>query len=186
MSALRQSADMTNTKRLVLTAMSIALCVVLPAALHSIPNGGQIMLPMHIPVLLCGMVCGAFYGALCGLLGPLLSSVLTGMPAAAMLPGMVVECVVYGLSTGFLLRRVRTGRLYANLYLSLTVSMLLGRVLSGIAKALLFQAGKYTFAAWITASFVTGLPGIVLQLALLPSIVYYLMRAGMIAPRYPK
>lgn len=183
---MKKNADMTNTKRLVLTAMSIALCVVLPAAFHSIPNGGQIMLPMHIPVLLCGMVCGGFYGVLCGLLGPLLSSVLTGMPAAAMLPGMMTECAVYGLATGLLLRRVRTGRLYADLYLTLAISMLLGRILSGIAKALLFQAGRYSFAAWITASFVTGLPGIVLQLALLPSIVYYLMRAGMIPPRYPK
>lgn len=183
---MKTTAPMTDTKRLVLTAMSIALCVVLPMAFHSVPNSGQIMLPMHIPVLLCGMVCGAFYGALCGLLGPLLSSALTAMPAAAMLPGMMVECGVYGLATGLLLRRVRTGKLYADLYLSLIASMLLGRVLSGIAKALLFQAGKYSFTAWITASFVTGLPGIALQLAVLPTLVYYLMRAGMLPPRYPK
>ena len=85
---------MTATKRLVLTAVNIALCLVLPMAFHSIPNGGKIMLPMHIPVLLCGMVCGAPYGAVCGLLGPMLSSVLTGMPTAALMPAMMV-CLLY-------------------------------------------------------------------------------------------
>ena len=65
---MQKATQMTATKRLVLTAVNIALCLVLPMAFHSIPNGGKIMLPMHIPVLLCGMVCGAPYGAVCGLL----------------------------------------------------------------------------------------------------------------------
>ena len=141
------------------------------------------MLPMHIPVLLCGMICGAPYGALCGLLGPLLSSVFTMMPSAAVLPGMMVECAVYGLVTGLMLRRVHTGRIYLDLYLSLLTAMLLGRVISGVAKALLFQAGSYTFSAWIAASFVTALPGIALQIIVLPTLVYYLMRAGVVPQR---
>ena len=93
---MQEATQMTATKRLVLTAVNIALCLVLPMAFHSIPNGGKIMLPMHIPVLLCGMVCGAPYGAVCGLLGPMLSSVLTGMPTAALMPAMMVECAAYG------------------------------------------------------------------------------------------
>ena len=169
---------MTATKRLVLTAVNIALCLVLPMAFHSIPNGGKIMLPMHIPVLLCGMVCG--------LLGPMLSSVLTGMPTAALMPAMMVECAAYGLTTGLMLRLVRTGKTYADLYLSLVAAMLVGRLVSGVTKALFFMAGQYTMQAWIAASFVTALPGIVLQLAVVPSIVYYLMRAGLIPQRYPR
>ena len=117
---------MTATKRLVLTAVNIALCLVLPMAFHSIPNGGKIMLPMHIPVLLCGMVCGAPYGAVCGLLGPMLSSVLTGMPTAALMPAMMVECAAYGLTTGLMLCLVRTGKTYADLCLSLVAAMLAG------------------------------------------------------------
>ncbi len=181
-----QTKEMTATRRLVLTAVSVAMCVVLPMAFHAVPNAGKVLLPMHIPVLLCGMLCGAPCGAVCGLLGPLLSSVLTAMPAAAMLPGMMVECAVYGLSAGAMLRLIRTGRIYADLYLSLLIAMLLGRVASGLAKALLFQAGEYTVAAWVTASFVTALPGIFLQLLLVPSLVYCLMRAGQLPPRYPK
>ena len=131
---MQKATQMTATKRLVLTAVNIALCLVLPMAFHSIPNGGKIMLPMHIPVLLCGMVCGAPYGAVCGLLGPMLSSVLTGMPTAALMPAMMVECAAYGLTTGLMLRLVRTGKTYADLYLSLVAAILVGRLVSGVER----------------------------------------------------
>lgn len=175
-----------SAKNLAFCALCIALCVVLPMAFHAIANAGPIFLPMHIPVLLCGMVCGAPYGAVCGLLGPLLSSILTSMPTAALMPAMMVECAAYGLTTGLMLRLVRTGKTYADLYLSLVAAMLVGRLVSGVTKALFFMAGQYTLQAWIAASFVTALPGIVLQLAVVPSIVYYLMRAGLIPQRYPR
>ena len=176
----------TSTRKLTLSALFLALGLVLPLITGQIPQIGKMLLPMHIPVLLCGMVCGAPYGAVCGLLGPMLSSVLTGMPTAALMPAMMVECAAYGLTTGLLLRLVRTGKTYADLYLSLVAAMLVGRLVSGVTKALFFMAGQYTLQAWIAASFVTALPGIVLQLAVVPSIVYYLMRAGLIPQRYPR
>ena len=176
----------TSTRKLTLSALFLALGLVLPLITGQIPQIGKMLLPMHIPVLLCGMVCGAPYGAVCGLLGPMLSSVLTGMPTAALMPAMMVECAAYGLTTGLMLRLVRTGKTYADLYLSLVAAMLIGRLVSGVTKALFFMAGQYTMQAWIAASFVTALPGIVLQLAVVPSIVYYLMRAGLIPRRYPR
>ena len=72
-----------NAKNLAFCALCIALCVVLPMAFHAIANAGMIFLPMHIPVLLCGLACGWPYGLICGVLGPLLSGVLTGMPGPA-------------------------------------------------------------------------------------------------------
>lgn len=177
---------MPAVKKSIITAVCIALCVVLPQAFHAVPNAGAIYLPMHIPVLLCGLICGWSYGLLCGLAGPALSALLTGMPPAAVLPGMMVECGVYGLAAGLLMQLVRTKHLYADLYISLAAAMLLGRVVSGIAKALIFSAGSYSMASWVAGSFVTALPGIVIQLALLPSIVYALMRARLIPQRYPK
>lgn len=176
----------TSTRKLTLSALFLALGLVLPLITGQIPQIGKMLLPMHIPVLLCGMVCGAPYGAVCGLLGPMLSSVLTGMPTAALMPAMMVECAAYGLTTGLMLRFVRTGKTYADLYLSLVAAMLVGRLVSGVTKALFFMAGQYTMQAWIAASFVTALPGIVLQLAVVPSIVYSLMRAGLIPQRYPR
>lgn len=177
---------MSAVKKSIITAVCIALCVVLPQAFHAIPNAGSIYLPMHIPVLLCGLICGWPYGLLCGLAGPALSALITGMPPAAVLPGMIVECGVYGLAAGLLMQLVRTKRLYADLYISLVAAMLLGRVVSGAAKALIFSAGSYSMASWVAGSFVTALPGIIIQLALLPSIVYALMRARLIPQRYPK
>lgn len=177
---------MSAVKKSIITAVCIALCVVLPQAFHAVPNAGAIYLPMHIPVLLCGLLCGWSYGLLCGLAGPALSALLTGMPPAAVLPGMLVECGVYGLAAGLLMQLLRTKHLYADLYISLAAAMLLGRVVSGIAKALIFSVGSYSMASWVAGSFVTALPGIVIQLALLPSIVYALMRARLIPQRYPK
>lgn len=174
---------MTSVKRMILAAVCVALCVVLPIAFHAIPNAGSVFLPMHIPVLICGMICGWPYGLVCGLMGPLLSSVLTGMPPAAILPAMMVECGIYGLTTGLVLKYLRTGKTYLDLYIALVAAMLAGRVLSGIAKALIFTPGM-AMSAWVTASFVTALPGIAIQLAFLPSVVYALMKAGLIPYRY--
>ena len=178
-------AAMKPVKRMNLAAVCIALCVVLPIAFHSIPDGGSIFLPMHIPVLICGMICSWPYGFLCGLMGPLLSSLLTGMPGAAYLPAMMVECGAYGLVSGLMLRWVRTKNAYLDLYIAQITAMLAGRIVSGVAKALIFSPGM-ALSAWVTASFVTALPGIIIQLALLPSVVCTLMKARVIPYRYPK
>ena len=174
---------MNSVKRLTLAAVCIALCVVLPIAFHSIPDAGSVFLPMHIPVLICGMICSWPQGLLCGLMGPLLSSVLTGMPPVAFLPAMMVECGTYGMVSGLVLKYVRTQKTYADLYIALIVAMIAGRVVSGIAKALIFTPGL-ALSAWVTASFVTALPGIVIQLVFLPSVVLTLMKAKLIPLRY--
>ena len=174
-----------SIKNMTLTAVCIALCVVLPIAFHSIPDAGSVFLPMHIPVLICGMICGWPYGFICGLMGPLLSSALTGMPPVAILPAMMLECGTYGLVSGIMLKLVHTRRTYGDLYIALVTAMLAGRVMSGIAKALIFMPGL-SMTAWITASFVTALPGILIQLVFLPSVVMTLMKAKIVPVRYTK
>ena len=175
---------MSPVKKSIITAVCIALCVVLPQAFHAIPNAGSIYCPMHIPVLLCGLICGWQYGLLCGIAGPLVSALITGMPPAAVLPGMLVECAAYGALTGLMMQLVHTKKVYPDLYISLLVAMLGGRIISGIAKALIFSAGSYSMTAWVTGSFVTSLPGIIVHLVLIPSIVYALMKAKLISARY--
>ena len=172
-------------KNLVFTAVCVALCLVLPMAFHSVPNAGTVFLPMHIPVLLCGLICGWPYGAVCGLLGPLLSSVFTGMPPAAMLPSMMVECCAYGLVTGLGMRFLRTGSAVGDLYISMGAALVLGRVVSGFVKAWILTPGISPFA-WVTTSLVAGIPGIVIQLIVMPTVVLALTRARLIPQRYPK
>ena len=176
---------MSSVKNLCVTAVCMALCCVLPTLFHSVGLGTAFS-PIHIPVLLCGVVCGGSYGLLCGLVGPLLSSVITGMPGAAMLPSMVPELMAYGLVSGLLMRFVRTGKLYADLYISLGAAMIVGRVVGGIAKALFYMGSGevFTLGVWATSYFVSTLPGIICHLILIPILVVMLMKARVIPKRY--
>ncbi|MBP3306885.1 MAG: ECF transporter S component [Anaerotignum sp.] len=172
---------MNRTKKSVLTADCIALCVVLPMAFHSIPNAGSIFCPMHIPVLLCGLICGWKFGLLCGIAGPILSSMLTQMPAFAILPAMAIELAVYGSTAGALMQHIHTGKLKADLYISLVTAMLLGRIAAGAAKALLFASGEYSIAAWVTGHFITAWPALIIHIVLIPLVYLTLLRAGLIS-----
>lgn len=175
--------NMTYVKKLVFTAVCAALCVVLPMAFHTVQNAGQVFLPMHIPVLLCGLMCGWPFGFVCGLLGPALSSLLTSMPPAAMLPSMMLECAAYGCVTGLMMKFVRTKHTTADLYISMITAMATGRILAGLAKSFIFSPGTAPFA-WVTTSLVAGIPGIVIQLVLIPLVVFALTKAKLLPKRY--
>ena len=176
---------MSAVKRICISAICVALCCVLPTMFHTIGLGTTFS-PMHIPALLCGLICGPMYGALCGLIGPLLSSMITGMPGVAMLPSMVPELIAYGLITGLGMKFVRTGKLTADLYVSMGVAMVLGRVVGGIAKALFYMGTgtAFSLSMWASAYFVSTLPGIVCHLILVPVLVIALTRAKLIPARY--
>ncbi len=170
-------------KKMVYAAVCAALCVVLPMAFHAVQNAGQVFLPMHIPVLLCGLICGWPFGLVCGCIGPFLSSLLTGMPPAAMLPSMMVECAAYGCVAGLMMKFIHTKWAICDLYISLVTAMVLGRVLSGLAKCLIFAPGTPPFA-WVTTSLVAGIPGIAIQLVLIPLVVMALTKAKLLPKRY--
>ena len=177
---------MSLVKKSIVTAVCIALCYVLPLLFHGVQNAGQVFLPMHLPVFLCGLVCGWPFGLLCGLAGPALSSALTCMPPVAFLPVMMIELAVYGTISGLMMRLVRTKCTYADLYISLLVAILSGRVVAGLAKALIFARGNYSMASWVTGYVLTSWPGTLIQLVLIPSVVFALMKAHLIPERYPK
>ena len=99
-----------QVKKLVMAAMCVALGIILPMAFHTIQNAGSIFLPMHIPVLICGLLCGWQYGLICGFLTPVLSRLFTGMPPAAILPAMACELAVYGVLTGICIKFIHTGK----------------------------------------------------------------------------
>ena len=180
---------MSQIKQLCICAICIALCYVLPVAFHTL-SLGSVFSPLHIPVLLCGLVCGGFYGAVCGIAGPVLSSVLSGMPPAMALVSMIPELMAYGLVTGVMMKLVRTGKLLPDLYISLIIAMILGRIVGGVAKALfisLMATGEvYGLTIWATSYFAGSLPGIALHLILLPALFVLLVRARILPSRYPK
>ena len=177
---------MSSVKKMCICAFLTAMCYVLPQAFHILPLGVALS-PMHLPVLLCGLVCGWPYGLACGVLGPLLSHLLSSMPPLTALISMVPELGVYGLIAGLGMQRIRTGKTLLDLYLSLLPAMVLGRAAGGVAQALLYLSNveSYTVAMWAGAYVVGTLPAVVLQLVVLPALVWGLMRAGLIPARYP-
>lgn len=178
---------MSHTKRIIISALCVALCYVLPMAFHAVGLGG-VLSPMHIPVLLCGLVCGGSYGLLCGILGPIVSSLLSSMPPLLMLPRMIPELCVYGLACGLGMKFIRTGKLAADVYLSLAAAMIAGRIVGGIASAIFYAvtSGVYSIALWLTGYFVESLPGIAAHLILVPVLVLALEKGRAIPARYPK
>lgn len=169
----------SRTRKLTYTGLCIAIGLILPQFIKVIPvsNPGAILLPMHIPVLLSGFLSGPIYGAVSGIILPLLASVLTGRPA--MFPtgiSMMFELVAYAGLAG-LIYRITKGKVYP----SLIGAMIGGRIVMGIANTILFSFTDkaYGMEAFISASFITALPGIIAQIILIPAIVYALRKAGL-------
>lgn len=101
----------------------------------------------------------------------------------AILPSMMAELAVYGAVTGLVMYAFKYKTTYLSLYTSLVVALISGRVVSGILKALIFSAGNYSFSVWVTASFVTCLPGLAIQLVIIPTLVKVLAKAKLLPRR---
>ena len=165
--------DKAFTKKLAFSGLFLAIGMVLPLLTAQIKEIGDSLLPMHLAVMLCGFICGGKYGLIVGLCLPFLRSAIFGMPP--MYPNavwMALELATYGFVTGFLGKRFFNGKLWW-VYCALIIAMLSGRVVWGIAKAVLlgFKNQPFTFSAFIVGGFVDAVPGIILQLVLIPPLV---------------
>ena len=164
-----------------ISAVCLALCLVLPFLTGQIPQIGSALSPMHIPVLLCGFLCGWPYGLVIGLIAPPLRFLLFSMPPIMTTGlGRMFELAAYGALAGILYRYLPKKLPY--LYVSLIGAMLGGRVVWGIARfviAKLFSL-EFGFAMFLTAGFVTAVPGIILHILIIPPIVYALRRAKVV------
>ena len=163
-----------NVKALALSSLFLALALLLPFLTGQLPQIGAMLCPMHIPVLLCGFFCGGTWGFAIGLIAPILRSFLFGMPQ--LFPSavcMAVELAMYGLLTGILHKKW-------SVYPTLITAMLGGRIVWGIAMfaCVGFDTGKFGFNAFLAGSVLNAVPGIVLQLLLIPTLVVILKKAA--------
>ncbi len=165
-------------RRLTLTAMFIALGYLLPFLTGQIPQFGAMLSPMHIPALLCGFVCGWQYGLVAGAIMPLLRSATLGMPyifpnAVA----MAFELAAYGCAAGLLYRALP--KHIAFVYVTLVLSMLIGRAVWGLASAVLMMGTEnvFTTQAFLAGAFINAWPGIILHILVIPPVVLGLRRA---------
>ncbi len=158
--------------RTTLSALCLALCYVLPFLTGQIPEIGSMLCPMHLPILLCGFFCGWPWGLAVGLCAPLLRSLTLGMPS--LFPtavAMAAELGVYGAVTGLLHRLLPPKRPYV--YLSLIAAMLAGRAVWGLSMLALMgiKGGSFTLSAFLAGAFVNAIPGIAVQIVLVPLLV---------------
>ena len=169
-------------KNLVPSALFLAIGLVLPFFTGQIPTIGKMLLPMHIPVLLCGLICGWQWGLGVGFVLPLLRSLLFGMPVMyPMAVSMAFEMAAYGALCGWLYRRLP--RRKSSLYLALIGAMIGGRLVWGAARFLCagLQPSAFGFTAFWAGAVTSAVPGIILQLVLVPILVMALEKAHLSA-----
>jgi len=168
-----------KSKKIVLSGLFVAFGVILPMIFHQFSMGGPAFLPMHIPVLITGLFLGPLEGLLVGIITPILSSILTGMPVMfPMLPIMMFELGAYGLISGYLSKRLNI-----NLFISIILSMIGGRIIAGLVVLILGSFFGFKGADPITfvkGAIITGLPGIAIQLIFIPLVVKLLKRSNKI------
>ena len=156
-----------------LAAMFLGIGFVLQMFTSQIKEVGDTLLPMHIPVMLCGLICGRKYGLFVGLILPLLRGFIFGMPP--LYPNavwMAIELATYGFVIGFIYFRI-SHKNPSSVYISLIAAMILGRIAWGISKAVLMGLnGKvFTVSMFIAGGFIDAVPGIILQLVLIPLVM---------------
>ncbi|MDE6686314.1 MAG: ECF transporter S component [Lachnospiraceae bacterium] len=167
---------------LTLAAMFMAIGLVLPFLTGQIKQIGSMLLPMHIPVFLCGLICGWQYGLIVGFILPILRSMVFGMPI--LFPtgiAMAFELATYGVVIGWLYSHSRWQCVIA-LYRCMIMAMLTGRLVWGVVQILLLgiNGNGFTWQMFIAGAFLNAIPGIILQLILIPAIMVALNRTGLV------
>ena len=167
---------------LVLSAMFLGLGLVLPFFTGQIQQIGNMLLPMHLPVILCGLICGWKYGLVVGVVTPVLRSAVFGMPL--MYPNaiaMAFELAAYGFLVGFLFEKARW-QCVKSLYRCLITAMVGGRVVWGIAMTFILGLGEngFTLTAFLTGAFINAVPGIIAQLILVPAVMLALNKTHLV------
>ena len=169
-----------STLKLVLSAMFLAIGMILPFFTGQIQQIGSMLLPMHIPVFLCAFICGWQYAFAVGFSLPLLRSLIFGMPM--LFPNavsMALELAVYGIVAGFVYRL--TGRKsILSVYVSMISAMILGRIIWGLAQFCLLgiNGTAFSWQAFVAGAVTSAIPGIIIQLILVPTIVGILNAKG--------
>ena len=171
-----------SVKNLTLSAVFLAIGIVLPFFTGQIPAIGGMLLPMHIPVFLCGLICGWQYGAAVGFILPLFRSFLfSAPPIFPQACSMALELMTYGLIAGLIYNRSKW-QCVLSLYRAMLIAMVCGRVVWGAAQIVFLGLGgnAFTFRMFLAGAFINAIPGIVLQLVFVPAVMIALNKTGLV------
>ena len=90
------STGYREAKTYLAAALFVAGNIVLPQICHLVPQGGLRWLPIYFFTLVGAYKYGWRVGLLTAVLSPAVNSALFGMPAAAMLPVILLKSVLFG------------------------------------------------------------------------------------------
>lgn len=164
--------------KMCLSAMLLAIGWVLPLITGQIPEIGNMLCPMHFPVLLCGFILGPWYGLGLGFLLPISRNLLFGAPPIfPMAISMSFELATYGLCSGFLWRLFKKNNV-VSVFITLLIAMICGRFIWGVSRYFcgLISKNFFTFQLFLSGAFITAWPGILLQFIFIPALLYILKR----------
>lgn len=168
-----RALEFRDVRLYIFSAVFISLDVLVPWLTHHFGGvqAGSMFLPMFFFVLLAGLSGGWRAGLLVGLCTPLISFAVSGMPLLPVLPQITIGCVFYGLIAGLL-----RGKFHLRIIWALIGAMIVGWLarLGFIAAVFLLYGGEVSPLAYMWTVVLQGLPGIAIQLALIPLII----RAG--------
>lgn len=164
-----------QTQQITITALFIALCVIVPFVFH-LAGLGMIFLPMFLPILLAGFIIRFPLAMLVGLLGPIVSTVLTGMPP---LFPTAVSMMVEGMAAAGVASFMFQARKMP-LWLVLPVAVVAERITRVVMIFSILPLFGLPAREWSIAEITLTLPGVVLQLFLVPMVLFMLWRANLI------
>ncbi|MBD5534829.1 MAG: ECF transporter S component [Lachnospiraceae bacterium] len=178
---MEQTNGKKQLKTMVLAAMLLAVGIVLPFFTGQIPQIGNMLLPMHLPVLVCGLICGWQYGGIVGFILPLLRYVLFTTPPMPNGIAMAFELAAYGAIVGFLYNRSRW-QCIVSLYRSLIIAMIGGRIVWGAVRVVMLgvMGNAFSWKMFMAGAFLNAIPGIILQLIFIPALMLVLNRTGLV------
>lgn len=153
-------------QRIIITGGLLVLGILMPLLAHLFGTG-RMLLPLHTALMIGSFILPLPYALFLALSIPLANTLLTGMPGLfPALPMVVCEFSVY-----VVIIRYCYGTLCCNIFLSLIIAQLLGR-LSVAALFWMFSVLWHTefigISPYLMHLFCDFLPGIVLQLLVAP------------------
>ena len=167
------SLKRNSLMQLIISAVCLALCMVLPFLTGQIPQIGSALSPMHLPVLLCGFLCGPVYALAVGAVAP----PLRFAPIFPTGVAMCFELAAYGVISSLMYRRLPRKKL--SIYAALLIAMVGGRIVWGLVRWLIagLAGSSFTFTMFLSGALLKAVPGIIVQIVLIPLLVMAIERA---------
>lgn len=160
------SLSLRSAQAWLLAGLFVVGNIALPQLCHLVPQGGLILLPIYFFTLIGAYKYGFGVGVVTAVLSPVINSLLFGMPAAAMLPIILIKSLL--LAGAAALMASRTGRVTL---LSLVAVVLGYQVVGSLAE----WAITGSLAAAVQ-DFRLGLPGMALQVLGGYAVIKYLLK----------